>query len=128
MNIPFRKESFQKNLFKWWQENKREFSWRKTKDPYKILVAEILLHRTKAFQVLKIYENFVEVYPDFQSIANSNFSDIEIILYSLGLKWRTEKLYQMSIEIVKTYDGQIPLEKDLLLKLQIGRASCRERV
>ena len=58
------------NLKKWWRKNSRNFPWRKTNDPYHILIAEIFLHRTKAEQVLPVYEKFIQKYPTIKSILS----------------------------------------------------------
>jgi len=50
---------FAEKLLAWWKENKRDFSWRKVRDPYKILLAEILLRKTTAKQVERVYERFL---------------------------------------------------------------------
>ena len=79
------------------EKNKRFFPWRETNDPYEILMAEILLHRTKASQVLPIYNEFIKKFPDFISITQASLNKIREILYPLGLHWRTDNLYGNTI-------------------------------
>lgn len=95
----------------------RPFPWRVTCSPYKILIAEIMLHRTRAQQAEKVYKSFIKKYSDFNSICNS---DKEVILNEiapLGLLWRAELLYDLSCLIVKKYNGKIPKGKEQLLNL-----------
>ena len=58
-------------LTEWYKKNKRNYPWRMIKDPYKILIAEIMLRRTRADQVLPIYEKFIEKYPTIDSLSKS---------------------------------------------------------
>jgi adenine-specific DNA glycosylase len=59
------KKNIKKKLFKWWRSGgKREFPWRETNDPYNILIAEILLHRTKATQIISLYKLFLDKFPN----------------------------------------------------------------
>ena len=108
---------FAKKLDKWWQQNKRQFPWRATFVPYEILVAEILLHRTKAEQVAKVYPNFLKSYPTISCLAKANLLEIQVLLKGLGLNWRIELLHKMAQEIVIRYDGKIPETKEELESL-----------
>ena len=108
---------FAKKLDKWWQLNKRQFPWRATFVPYEILVAEILLHRTKAEQVAKVYLNFLKSYPTISCLAKANLLEIQVLLKGLGLNWRIELLHKMAQEIVIRYDGKIPETKEELKSL-----------
>jgi len=99
---------FSKNLLKWWKNNKREFPWRKTHNSYEILVSEILLHRTRANQVIPVYIDFLERFPTIAALSEANIEDVKKILYPLGLSWRTELLHKMALEIMKKYEGKIP--------------------
>ena len=82
--------NFAKNLDKWWQLNKRQFPWRATKVPYEILVAEVLLHRTRAEQVSKVYLNFLNSFPTINCLAKARLPEIQALLGGLGLNWRIE--------------------------------------
>ena len=108
---------FASSLDEWWQSNKRQFPWRSTKVPYEILIAEILLHRTKAQQVTKVYLKFLNSFPTISSLAEGKLVEIQAILKGLGLNWRIEALHKMAQEIVRKYDGQIPKTKDALKSL-----------
>ena len=104
-------------MLKWSRNNLRDFPWRKTSDSYKIFIAEIMLHRTRASQVEKVYQKFVNKYPDFESICKEEKFKILNELSGLGLKWRSEYLYQISCKICQEYDGSIPSDKKKLLAL-----------
>ena len=110
-------QNLRNELFNWSINNFRDFPWRKTQDPYKIIIAEIMLHRTKADQVKRVYEEFVGKYPDFNSIIRKNTGEIQTELHSLGLFWRSDLLYRLAKEVVEKYNGILPLEKNKLLGL-----------
>ena len=109
--------SFRKALIKWGKNNFRAYPWRFTDDPYHILIAEVMLHRTQAPQVLPVYERFIDKYPDIISLAKSKKEELHSILYSLGLRWRIDLIMDMSLELIEKFDGQVPREKSDLLSL-----------
>jgi A/G-specific adenine glycosylase len=109
--------SFVSSLLEWAKTNIRSFPWRKTNDPYKILIAEIMLQRTKAEQVLPIYESFVEKYPDLSSLSRASESEIREEITSLGLAKRAQGLNKLVKQLLEEYSGQIPNSKDKLLNL-----------
>lgn len=110
------------DILDWGKRNLRNYPWRTSPDSYKILIAEIMLHRTNADQVNEIYDNFINRYPDFYSIAAAGPDKIKSELHSLGLDWRSELLYKMSYEICENYNGILPLSKEKLMALPgVGR-------
>lgn len=108
---------FRRALIAWGQKHFRSFPWRKTEDPYRILMAEVMLHRTQALQVVPVYERFIEIYPDAASLAQASSEDLHALLFPLGLRWRVDLVGKMAAEIADRFDGQIPKEKDELLSL-----------
>lgn len=108
---------FHNSILKWGSKNLRVFPWRETRNPYKILLAEIMLHRTKAKQVEEVYIKFLKKYPDFEGICNADLHKIITDLSTLGLKWRANSLYELACIISTKYNGDIPAEKKELLKL-----------
>lgn len=102
-------------LIFWGQKNFRSYSWRETSDPYKVLMSEIMLHRTRASQVLPIYEQFIQTYPNLDSLTKATKEDLQIVLYSLGLRWRIDLICEMVKVLNNCFSGQIPkVKKDLL--------------
>lgn len=99
---------FVENLLKWWKNNRRDFPWRETCDSYKILISEILLHRTRADQVTPVYIKFMERFPTIIVLSEASTDDVKKILYPLGLHWRTEQLHKMALKIMQKYNGKIP--------------------
>ncbi|TRZ50527.1 DNA-binding protein [bacterium] len=110
--IPFRKA-----LITWGLEHFRPLPWRLTENPYNILMAEIMLHRTQANQVGPIYNNFIKKYPTLHLLAAGNRKDIKELLYPLGLHWRVNSLHQMVFKLMDLFEGIIPQDKSHLLSL-----------
>ncbi|MFC2001233.1 hypothetical protein ACFLUZ_01865 [Chloroflexota bacterium] len=108
---------FREDLLSWWESGKRQFPWRETHDPYKVLIAEILLHRTKAEQVVPFYWLFIETFPNIQTLASSTPDELNRLFYSIGLSWRWKLLHEMAIEIDTKYMGQIPEDFEQLTSL-----------
>lgn len=104
-------------LLQWGVTHFRVFPWRETRDPYRILLAEILLHRTQVRQVTPVYERLVSRYPDLTALVAGGREALLEELYSLGLRWRADLLYQMARDIQALHGGQVPREKKALLAL-----------
>lgn len=106
-----------KSLIGWGKENFRDYPWRLTRDPYQILMSEVMLHRTQARQVVPVYRRFIEDYPDVSLLAQATREELKRTLYSLGLQWRTDLIYEMAGEIMSRFKSQIPHSKEELLSL-----------
>jgi A/G-specific adenine glycosylase len=114
-NVPL--NSIRESILGWWKSNKRRYPWRNTKDPYKILIAEVLLHRTQANQVVPVYNSFIKRFPNIKVLAESDEGGILQVLYPIGLHWRSKLLYAMANEIVAKHNGKIPEDFDALTSL-----------
>ncbi len=105
------------NLLRWWSHGKRHYPWRKTEDPYKVLIAEVLLHRTSADQVVPLYETFVERFSDVGSLATSSPDELTQLFRSAGLHWRWRLLHAMAAQLEEEFNGQIPEDLEILISL-----------
>jgi len=102
-------------LLKWYDDNKREYPWRKSNDLYEILVTEILLQKTIALNVSNMYNSFFEKYRDFSSIYNANISELQPAIKVLGLSnKRAQILKDLSRIIITKHNGEIPRDTDKL--------------
>ncbi len=110
-------EEYRTEVKKWGRRNYRDFPWRRTQDPYKVLLAEIMLHRTQAMQVAKIYERFIREYPDIKTLAKTSRSALHKSLSTLGLRWRIDLIKDMAEAIVNKYETRIPKDKSELMSL-----------
>lgn len=115
--------TFKKKLSIWGRSNRRKFPWREMYgDPYKTLITEMLLRKTKAENVAKIYSEFFKKFPDIDSTINKK-SDLEKMLKPLGLsKIRAEAFFTLAEEIFNKHKGQIPMDIEGLMDLpHVGR-------
>ncbi|MDR1997091.1 MAG: DNA glycosylase [Candidatus Margulisbacteria bacterium] len=95
-------------IIKHHREYFRDFPWRKNISPYKLLIAELMLRRTKAKQVIPVYNNFIEKYPDINYLGLARLSDIQKIIQPLGLHWRAESFIDSVNYIQIKHNGQFP--------------------
>ena len=114
---PHELKRLRQKLISWGQKHFRPFPWRLTEDPYHILIAEVMLHRTQAIQVVPIYEQFIERYPTVPALAKARKHDLQSFLYPLGLRWRIDLIHKMSIDLMKHFNGEVPSERPDLLSL-----------
>lgn len=117
LNNPVELTLFRKKLKVWGRKNFRPFPWRLSENPYHILMAEVMLHRTQASQVLPVYERFITCYPDISTLTQTTKGKLRRLLYPLGLQWRVDLLYKMAISLIRRFDGQVPQDKSDLLSL-----------
>lgn len=119
MNTPSSEQirQIRERLLGWGCQNSREFPWRQTRDPYAILVAEVLLHRTRASQVVPIYQQFMERYPNIATLAGASPAELQQVLWPLGLHWRVPLIREMARQILEQYGGQVPADRNALRQL-----------
>jgi A/G-specific adenine glycosylase len=117
--MPIRKDisTFRKRIIDWYWGNGRVYPWRETHDPFRILMAEMMLRRTKADQVVPVYEHLLSVYPDVDSLAEAKQESLEKILYPLGLKWRIPTFRMVACEVQQKFQSRIPETREDLLSL-----------
>lgn len=108
---------FQKKIWSYYKANARLFPWRKTRDPYKILVSEIMLQQTQTARVVPKYEAFIRRFPTVWVLAGATRTDVLSLWSGLGYNRRALYLYEAAKEIVKKYKGVVPTEKSLLVSL-----------
>ncbi len=113
LSLPF----FHANLHTWSQGHLRMFPWRSTTNPYHILIAEMMLRRTQAKQVVSVYNQFITQYPDPYTLMNAPAEEVIQVLYPLGLSWRAPAFQQIAKVLVTDYDGKIPTQYETLLTL-----------
>ena len=108
---------FRKALLAWYTEQGRVFPWRGERNPYQVLVAERMLHRTRAQQVVAVYHAFLARYPTVRHLAAAISSEVLDVLAPLGLAWRFETFIPMARYLVERLDGQVPNTLDELLSV-----------
>ena len=105
------------SLIQNWKLYKRDFIWRHNPSPYKIMIAEFMLQRTKAGQVEPVYKNFLRKYPDIYKLAKAKENAVSIFTNNLGLHKRGKNFVLAAKYIVEHYQGTFPEERQTLLKI-----------
>lgn len=108
---------FHASLSAWDAVHRRSFPWRTTTNPFYIMMAELMLRRTQARQVVPVYESFIEHYPDPYVLATAPADEVAQSLFSLGLSWRVPAFQQIARTLVEQYNGTVPPSYDTLLTL-----------
>ncbi len=104
-------------LLVWFQNSARSFPWRYDSDPYHVLMAEMMLRRTQARQVIAVYYSFLQKYPDIFSLDHAPAEEVADILRPLGLAWRAENFKILAGELVNRYNGRVPADRRELMSL-----------
>jgi len=117
--------NFQKIIWNYYNKNKRNFPWRNTKDPYKILVSEIMLQQTQTSRVVVKYKEFLKKFPTLKDLAGARLSEVLKVWIGLGYNRRAKYLHECAKAIVKDYKGKFPKDFNALIKLPgIGQSSA----
>jgi A/G-specific adenine glycosylase len=81
------------------------------------MIAEFMLHRTRAEQVVPVYEAFIEKYPIVDCLADADEKEIEKVTEHLGLHWRSTHFIKAARYIMENFDGELPDNREDLLKI-----------
>lgn len=104
-------------LLGWFSANARDLPWRRTRDPYAILVSEVMLQQTQVDRVLPYYSRFLERFPTVQELATAPTSDVIRIWSGLGYNRRAVNLQRAAIAVVNEFHGAFPPDPAELRKL-----------
>src|SRR6267154_5564710 len=114
--------SFRRALLSWYDQNRRDLPWRKTRDPYRIWLSEIMLQQTRVAAVLEHYRLFLERFPTVHALAAASEDEVLAAWSGLGYYRRARMLHQCATTIVQKHDGRFPQTAETLLALPgIGR-------
>jgi A/G-specific adenine glycosylase len=108
---------FRRILLGWFRAKGRTYPWRATRDPFKILVAEIMLQRTRAEQVVPVWEEFFRRFSDIGSLAHVPLHLLRPYFRRLGLMWRTRHFQGLMHKLATEYGGKVPRSREKLLEL-----------
>jgi len=112
----------QKRLLRWFARHARDLPWRRTRDPYRIWVSEIMLQQTQVATVVPYYRRWLRRFPDFQSLARAKTDAVLKQWEGLGYYRRARNLHAAAQQVVRRHGGQLPADRAALLALPgIGR-------
>jgi len=105
-------------LLEWYELNKRDLPWRRTKDPYAIWVSEIMLQQTRVEAVKPYYERFLKTLPTVKDLAAADEETLLKLWEGLGYYSRVRNMQKAAIQIMNEYNGSFPASYTELLKLK----------
>ena len=112
----FSRETVQ-NLLSWYEKNKRDLPWRKTKDPYRIWLSEIMLQQTRVEAVKPYYERFLAVCPTVEDLAKLPEDQLLKLWEGLGYYSRARNLQKAARTVMEQYGGKMPESYEALRSL-----------
>ena len=110
-------KTFQEKILSWYKQNKRDLPWRKTKDPYAILVSETMLQQTQVDRVIGYYLKFLKKFPSFEKLAKAQKKTLLSYWSGLGYNNRVLRLQQLAQVVIKEHKGKLPRTEEVLLSL-----------
>ncbi len=110
--------NFNKILAKWYEKNKRDLPWRRTKDPYRIWVSEIILQQTRIEQGWDYYLRFLEKFPDLRALATAEEKEVLKLWQGLGYYSRARNMHAAAKEIMNLHQGIFPTTYEEIRKLK----------
>ena len=105
-------------LLEWYAANARDLPWRKTRDPYAILVAEVMLQQTQVERVIPRWHEWLARFPTLADLATASRADAIRAWRGLGYNLRAVRLHEIARQAVADYGGELPREVGELLRLK----------
>ncbi|MDD1664139.1 MAG: A/G-specific adenine glycosylase, partial [Methanomicrobiales archaeon] len=106
--------SFQRFLSLFYASCGRDLPWRRTTDPYRILVSEFMLQQTRVERVLSRYPEFLGRFPDIEALARAPRHEVLLAWQGLGYNRRALALHETARRIMDEFHGRVPLDRTLL--------------
>jgi A/G-specific adenine glycosylase len=106
-------------LVDWYEQDHRPFPWRKTSDPYEILISEVMSQQTQLGRVVDAWEAFLERWPTVEALAEADRSEVVGFWtdHSLGYNNRARYLHEAASQVVEEHGGSFPRDPDGLSEL-----------
>jgi A/G-specific adenine glycosylase len=115
-------QAFQARLLRWFRRNGRDLPWRRTRDPYRILVSEVMLQQTQVERVREYYTRFLREYPTVRDLAAARPGWVRESWDGLGYYARARNLHAAARTIVREHGGRFPRQVEELQALPgVGR-------
>ena len=108
---------FRKQLLAWFRQFQRDLPWRRSKDPYRIWLSEIMLQQTRVAAVIPYYERFLERFPDANALAAAPQEEVLRMWSGLGYYSRARNLQRAAQQIVAKHGGAFPRNEAEALEL-----------
>src|SRR3989454_1400626 len=109
--------SFRRRLLAWYRRAARDLPWRRTRDPYRVLVSEFMLQQTQVSRVAEFYPRFLERFPDLGTLARAPARHVREAWDGLGYYARARNLHALAKHVTRRHDGTLPDAPEELVKL-----------
>src|SRR6266496_5562842 len=114
---PARGQAFTGRLLAWYARSARDLPWRRTRDPYRVLVSEVMLQQTQVSRVSEFYPRFLERFPTVQHLARAEPRAVREAWDGLGYYARASNLHALARVVSRDFDGRVPENPQALVKL-----------
>jgi len=119
---PKNPRAFRRSLLQWFRRHGRALPWRSTRDPYAILVSELMLQQTQVSTVIPYYNEWLRRFPDFTSLARASENDVLRAWQGLGYYARARNLHATARAVMDRYLGRLPTSIERMQQLRgIGK-------
>jgi A/G-specific adenine glycosylase len=108
------RDRFQAHVYEIYRQYRRSFAWRETRDPYHILVSEVMLQQTQVSRVVEKYEQFIAAFPTIYDLACAELREVLSVWVGLGYNRRGAALHTSAQIIVQQFDGHVPCGAEFL--------------
>ena len=108
---------FTRKLLAWWSRAARDLPWRRTRDPYRVLVSEFMLQQTQVSRVAEYYPRFLQRFPNLEVLARARPRAVREAWEGLGYYARASNLHTLARVVSEDHDGTLPDHPDELIKL-----------
>ena len=115
---PKARQRFRRTLLGWYRRKGRDLPWRRTSDPYHILVSEVMLQQTQVDRVVPKYHEWLVKYPSLEALASAAEDDVAETWRPLGYNIRPRRLHAIARESVARYGGRLPSDRETLLSFK----------
>ena len=117
--------SVSERLLAWYGKAGRDLPWRRTRDPYRIWLSEVMLQQTGVVAVIPYYEKFLQRFPDVEALAAAPVEEVVALWAGLGYYSRARNLHRAAGVVVAEYGGRFPADLRALQSLPgVGRSTA----
>ena len=117
-DVTKKEQRFIETVWEYYERHgRRSLPWRRTKNPYCILVSEVMLQQTQVERVVPYYASFLKRFPSLAKLANASLGDVLRAWQGLGYNRRAKMLHACAQTVVHTYRGKFPRTQSELMKL-----------
>jgi len=110
-------QAFTKKLLAWYARAARDLPWRRTRDPYRVLVSEVMLQQTQVSRVAEYYPRFLERFPDLETLASARPKAVREAWDGLGYYARASNLHALARVVSQDFEGRLPDDPAKLVEL-----------